>query len=94
MNLRKFKKDIDSVIGAFQEDAFSVLQYNKKVDVDAVCDLIEKAVDLFNNIREKANGCAETGNIKPYFRKLVEEAVIGVEDLNRKLSELVSSAKE
>ena len=54
MNLRDIKKDIEYVIGAFVDDCTLVLSVHKGDDVDEVAGLIDEAVDLFNDLRNRS----------------------------------------
>ena len=53
MNLRDIKKDIEYVIGAFVDDCTLFLNVNPGKNADEIADLIDKAVDLYNDLREK-----------------------------------------
>ena len=54
MNLRDIKKDIQYVIGAFVDDCTLFLNVNPgSKNADEIANLIEKAVDLYNDLRDK-----------------------------------------
>ncbi len=53
MNLRDIKKDIQYVIGAFIDDCTLFLNMNPGKNADAITNLIDKAVDLYNDLRDK-----------------------------------------
>lgn len=53
MNLRDIKKDIEYVIGAFVDDCTLFLNVNPGKNADEIADLIDKAVDLYNELRDK-----------------------------------------
>ena len=53
MNLRNIKKDIDYVLSAFIEDCSLVAAVNSKVTEDQASALMEEAVDLYNELRDK-----------------------------------------
>ena len=53
MNLRDIKKDIEYVIGAFVDDCTLFLNVNPGKNADEIANLIDKAVDLYNDLREK-----------------------------------------
>ena len=50
MNLRDIKKDIEYVIGAFVDDCTLFLNVNPGKNADEIANLIDKAVDLFNDL--------------------------------------------
>ena len=53
MNLRDIKKDIQYVIGAFIDDCTLFLNINPGKNADEITNLIDKAVDLYNDLRDK-----------------------------------------
>ena len=53
MNLRDIKKDIDYVLSAFIEDCSLVAAVNSKVSEEKASALMEEAVDLYNELRDK-----------------------------------------
>ncbi|MBR1569220.1 MAG: hypothetical protein IJ651_00620 [Bacteroidales bacterium] len=53
MNLRDIKKDIQYVIGAFIDDCTLFLNMNPGKNADEITNLIDKAVDLYNDLRDK-----------------------------------------
>lgn len=55
MNLRGIKKDIEYVLGAFIEDCSVVATVNSNVAPAAVGSLMEEAIDLYNELRDKVN---------------------------------------
>lgn len=55
MNLRDIKKDIEYVIGAFIDDCSMFIYVNSGKGNDEVAGLINNAVDLFNELKDKAN---------------------------------------
>ena len=54
MNLRDIKKDIEYVLGAFIEDCTVVAAVNDKVEDSAAAELMEEAINLYNELRDKA----------------------------------------
>ena len=52
MNLRDIKKDIEYVIGAFVDDCALFLSVHPGKNADEVANLIDGAVDLFNELRD------------------------------------------
>ena len=55
MNLRDIKKDIEYVLGAFLEDCSVVAASNAKVADSTVAELMEEAINLYNELRDKVN---------------------------------------
>ena len=54
MNLRDIKKDIEYVLGAFIEDCTVVAAVNDKIEDSAAAELMEEAINLYNELRDKA----------------------------------------
>lgn len=90
MNLRDIKKDIEYVLGAFLEDCSVVATSNSKVSEGAVSELMEEAVSLYNELRDKVN--AKTDNKKAYYAGLRKEIVTRTDALYEKLSAAVKEA--
>ena len=66
MNLRDVKKDIEYVIGAFVDDCTLFLNMNPGKNADEIADLIDKAVDLYNELRDQIVNAPKDG-VKAYF---------------------------
>ena len=64
MNLRDIKKDIEYVLSAFVEDCSVVACVNPKVTDANVSELMEEAIELYNELRDKVNAKIE-GSKKP-----------------------------
>ncbi|MBQ3882017.1 MAG: hypothetical protein IJL91_04975 [Bacteroidales bacterium] len=92
MNLRDFKKDVDYFVGDFIDDCTLFLQIHPDKAPDEVADIMEKAVDLYNDLKDKANVKVE-GKKSVYFNSLRMEMVDQIGELYEKLSEIVSSHK-
>ena len=90
MNLRDVKKDIDYVLSAFIEDCSLVAAVNSKVSEDEASELMEKAIDLYNELRDKVNhpDCAP----KTYYTALRKEVLERTDALYNALSEAVKKA--
>ena len=54
MNLRVFKKDIEFFIGEFIEDCELFILLNPHKDSEKIDQIIEEAVDLYNDLKQKA----------------------------------------
>lgn len=89
MNLRDIKKDIEYLVGEFIDDCSLFIAINPSKDDQAVAKLIDEAVDLYNNLKDKANAKVE-GNRKVYFNALRKELLEGLDALCEKLSKEVS----
>ena len=76
MNLRDIKKDIEYVIGAF-------------ANADGIANLIDGAVDLFNDLRDKL--AHPEGNKKAFYNGVRKELLEKTDALYDKLSEAVKS---
>ena len=90
MNLRDIKKDIEFVIGEFIDDCALFLAKHPEGDLT---DLIEEAVDLYNDLKDKAAVKVE-GNLKAYYNGLRKELLEKTDALYEKLSAAVSAKKE
>lgn len=91
MNLREIKKDIEYVLGAFIEDCSIVATVNTKTSESAVAELMEEAIDLYNELKDKVNAKVE-GSKKAHFAALRKEILVKTNDLYEKLSEAVKTA--
>ena len=89
MNLRDIKKDIDYVLSAFIEDCTVCAAVNPKSDDKVIADLMEDAIDLYNELRDKVTLKIE-GSKKAYFNNLRKEILERTDALYTKLSEAVS----
>ena len=72
MNLRDFKKDVDYFVGEFVEDCSLFVALNPAKATDEVADVIEEAIDLYNDLKDKANAKVE-GKKGAYFAGLRKE---------------------
>ena len=92
MNLRDIKKDIKYVIGAFVDDCSLFRVVNRAADDEALADLLQEAVDLYNDLLDKANSKVE-GAKSVYFNSIRKELLEKTNALYEKLSEMVKAAK-
>ena len=92
MNLRDIKKDIKYVIGAFVDDCSLFSVVNRGADDEALADLLQEAVDLYNDLLDKANSKVE-GAKSVYFNSIRKELLEKTNALYEKLSEMVKAAK-
>ena len=93
MNLRDFKKDVEFVVGEFVDDCALFLCLNPNQDSEQIESIIEEAVDLYNEMKDKANEQVE-GNKRVYFAGLRKEMVEKVDGLYERLSAIVAAAKK
>ena len=91
MNLRDIKKDIEYVMSAFVEDCSVVACVNPKVTDGDVSELLEEAIDVYNELRDKVNGPIE-GSKKAYYNDLRKEVLAKTDALYEKLSAAVKEA--
>lgn len=91
MNLRGIKKDIEYVLGAFIEDCSVVATVNSNVTEGQVGSLMEEAVDLYNELRDKVNAKFE-GSGKAYYAALRKEILTRTDALYEKLSAVVKES--
>lgn len=91
MNLRDIKKDIEYILSAFVEDCSVVAAVNANVAENQVSELLEEAIDLFNELRDKVNVKVE-GSKKAYYNGLRKEMLEKTDALYEKLSAAVKEA--
>jgi hypothetical protein len=87
MNLRNIKKDIDYVLSAFIEDCSLVAAINSKVPEEKASELMEKAVELYNELRDKVNQAE--GPARQYYNALRKEVLERTDALYEELSAAV-----
>ena len=93
MNLRDIKKDIEYVLSAFVEDCSIVAAVNAKASEKEVSKLMEEAINLYNELRDKVNSKID-GSKKTYFANLRKEILTKTDALYEKLSSAVKNAAE
>jgi hypothetical protein len=93
MNLRDIKKDIDYVLSAFIEDCTVCVAVNPKSNDKVISGLMEDAVDLYNELRDKVTVKVE-GSKKAYFNALRKEILERTDALYTKLSEAVAKGNK
>lgn len=86
-SLRGIKKDIDYVLSAFIEDCTLVAAVNSKVTEDKASELMEEAVDLYNELRDKVNQVE--GPARQYYNALRKEVLEKTDALYEELSAAV-----
>lgn len=93
MNLRDIKKDIEYVLSAFVEDCSVCAAVNPNASQDEVAGLLEQAITLYNDLRDKVNVKVE-GSKKAYYNGLRKEILEETNALYEKLSATVKKASE
>ena len=93
MNLRDIKKDIEYVLSAFIEDCSIVAAVNPKASDNELAKLMEEAIDLYNELRDKAGAKVE-GPKKACFADLRKEILTKTDALYEKLSASVKKTVE
>lgn len=92
MNLRVFKKDVEYFVGEFIDDCSLFVCYNPDKATDELAAVIEEAVDLYNDMKDKASDKVE-GNKRVYFNGLRKEMGEKLDALYEKLSAIVAKKK-
>ena len=88
MNLRVFKKDIEYFVGEFIDDCALFVALNPHKDADEISQIIDEAVDLYNELKYKANH--PEGQKKAYYTALTKEMFEKIDELCEKLSSVVA----
>ncbi|MBO4635156.1 MAG: hypothetical protein J5669_07275 [Bacteroidales bacterium] len=89
MNLRDIKKDIEYVIGAFVDDCALFLNVNPGRNADEIAGLIDKAVDLYNDLRDKVVKSAGAEKPKVCYNSIRKELLEKTDALYDELAEAV-----
>ena len=90
MNLRVFKKDIEFFVGEFIDDCALFIALNPHKDADEISNIVDEAVDLYNDLKQKANH--PQGNKKAFYNNLTKEMFEKLDALCEKLSAVVAKA--
>lgn len=93
MNLRDIKKDIECVVGAFIEDCSLFASLHSDSASESVENLLGKAVNLYNDLRDKVNSKTEKKNAA-YYKAIRKELLEKTDALYEELSGLVKAAGE
>ena len=93
MNLRDIKKDIEYVLSAFVEDCSIVAAVNPKANEAEIGELMEKAIDLYNELRDKVVAKNIEGSKKAYFNALRKDILVKTNALYEELSAAVKNSK-
>ena len=93
MNLRDYKKDVEYIVGEFVDDCALFLSLNPAKATDEVMAVVEDAVDLYNDLKDKASVKVE-GKKSAYFDGLRKEMLEKVDALYEKLSDIIAAQKK
>ena len=91
MNLRDFKKDVEYFVGEFVDDCSLFLTLNPHKSTDKIAEIISEAVDLYNDLKDKANSKVEKKQRKAWFAGLRKEMFEKTDALYEKLSAVVAA---
>ena len=78
-------------MSAFVEDCSIVAAVNPKASDEKVGELMEEAIDLYNELRDKVNAKFE-GSKKVYYNELRKEILVKTDALYEKLSAAVKDS--
>ncbi len=93
MNLRDFKKDVEYFVGDFIDDCALFLLRNPEKATDEVSAVIEEAVDLYNEMKDKGNAKVEVKK-STYYAGLRKEMFEKIDALYEKLSDIIAAQKD
>ena len=90
MNLRDFKKEVEYFIGEFVDDCTLFIAINPHKSTDKMIDVQNSAIDLYNDMKDKANAKVEKKDRKNWFAGLRKEMYEKLDALYEQLSAIVS----
>ena len=90
MNLRVIKKDIEYFVGEFIDDCTLFAALHPGKNNDDLAKVIDEAVDLYNDLKDKVNHPAEGVKPSVHFAALRKEMFEKLDELCEKLSAVVS----
>ena len=90
MNLRDFKKEVEYFIGEFVDDYTLFIAINPDKSTDKMVDVQNAAIDLYNDMKDKANAKVEKKDRKNWFAGLRKEMYEKLDALYEQLSAIVS----
>ena len=90
MNLRDFKKEVEYFIGQFVDDCTLFIAINPHKSTDKMIDVQNAAIDLYNDMKDKANAKVEKKDRKNWFAGLRKEMYEKLDALYEQLSAIVS----
>ncbi len=90
MNLRVIKKDIEYFVGEFIDDCTLFAALNPSKDSDELAKIIDEAVDLYNDLKNKVNHPEEGKKASAHYAAVRKEMFEKLDALCEKLSGIVS----
>ena len=86
---RDLKKDIDLLMSLVLNDCFYVVEYNNKVDQDAVMEIAADVIRKHHEFRKRTNhpdGKDNPKMVKEYYKKLNADLLAATDEALEKLS--------
>ena len=90
MTLRDFKKDVEYFVGEFVDDCSLFITLNPHKSTEKMAEVVSEAVDLYNDLKDKANAKVEPKMRKAWFAGLRKEMFEKTDALYEKLSAIVA----
>ncbi len=90
MTLRDFKKDVEYFVGEFVDDCSLFITLNPHKSTEKMAEVVSEAVDLYNDLKDKANAKVEPKMRKAWFAGLRKEMFEKTDALYEKLSTIVA----
>ncbi len=90
MTLRDFKKDVEYFVGEFVDDCSLFITLNPHKSTEKMAEVVSEAVDLYNDLKDKANAKVEPKMRKAWFAGLRREMFEKTDALYEKLSAIVA----
>ncbi len=88
-SIKDLKKDIDMLMSMVLNDCFYVLEYNNKVDYDAIMKIAGEIIQKHREFRLRANHPDGKDNpklVKQFYNKLVSDMLVSADNSLEKLS--------
>jgi len=88
-SVKDLKKDIDLLMSLVLNDCFSVLEYNEKVDNDAILKIAGDVIQKHRELRLRANHPDGKDNpklVRKYFSSLISDALKEADSALERLS--------
>ena len=90
MTLRDFKKDVEYFVGEFVDECSLFITLNPHKSTEKMAEVVSEAVDLYNDLKDKANAKVEPKMRKAWFAGLRKEMFEKTDALYEKLSAIVA----
>lgn len=90
--VRDLKKNISLLMSMVLSDSFHIMEYNQKVDTQAVMEIAEEVLTQHREFRVRINNPVygeDVKNARQYYKKLTDEALDTANQLYQRLSEEV-----